>query len=57
LGSCVTRHIPDAGKSVTVTVTDECPSCKPGDVDLSPAAFKKLASLDQGRIAINWKFL
>ena len=43
------------GKKVTVKVVDTCPGCAPGSVDLSPAAFKKLASLDVGRIhGISW---
>ena len=43
------------GKSVTVKVADTCPGCAPGSVDLTPAAFKKLASLDVGRIhGIKW---
>ncbi|KAF9259314.1 hypothetical protein L218DRAFT_947717 [Marasmius fiardii PR-910] len=36
------------GKSVTVTIEDECPGCGSQGIDLSPAAFKKLASLDVG---------
>ncbi|CAG8597826.1 17118_t:CDS:1, partial [Dentiscutata heterogama] len=36
------------GKSVDVTIVDRCPSCKSGDIDLSPAAFSKLASQDLG---------
>ncbi|GAN09433.1 riboflavin-aldehyde forming enzyme [Mucor ambiguus] len=42
------------GKSVTVKVVDSCPGCGEGDVDLSPSAFKKLGSLDQGVIPITW---
>ncbi|KIJ55843.1 hypothetical protein M422DRAFT_24350 [Sphaerobolus stellatus SS14] len=38
------------GKTVTATVEDKCPGCGANDVDLSPAAFKKLASLGTGRI-------
>lgn len=37
------------GKSVVVTVADECPTCDNADsIDLSVAAFQQLASLDQG---------
>ncbi|ORY91061.1 RlpA-like double-psi beta-barrel-protein domain-containing protein-containing protein, partial [Syncephalastrum racemosum] len=39
---------------VTVKIVDTCPVCKSGDVDLSPAAFAKIADLDQGRIGITW---
>jgi expansin (peptidoglycan-binding protein) len=40
--------------SVTVKVVDTCPGCGKGDVDLSPAAFKKLGSLSKGVIPITW---
>ncbi|KAF9521085.1 hypothetical protein BS47DRAFT_1286414, partial [Hydnum rufescens UP504] len=43
------------GKSVTVTVVDRCGAgCKKYDLDLSPAAFRKLAPHDAGRIPITW---
>ena len=46
------------GKSVTVTVADTCPSCDVGSVDLTPAAFQQLASLDVGRLhGISWTLL
>ncbi|CAG8763407.1 17233_t:CDS:1 [Racocetra persica] len=41
-------------KSVTVTIVDRCPGCKSGDIDLSPAAFKCLASPDKGRIPVTY---
>ncbi|KAK0710461.1 RlpA-like double-psi beta-barrel-protein domain-containing protein-containing protein, partial [Apiosordaria backusii] len=37
-------------KSVEVTVVDRCPGCSAGSLDLSPAAFQKLADLGRGRI-------
>ncbi|KAI8336437.1 RlpA-like double-psi beta-barrel-protein domain-containing protein-containing protein [Choanephora cucurbitarum] len=40
--------------SVTVKVVDTCPGCGKGDVDLSPAAFKKLGALSKGVIPITW---
>lgn len=40
--------------SVTVKVVDTCPGCGEGDIDLSPAAFKKLGSLSKGVIPISW---
>lgn len=43
-------------KHVTVTVVDSCPGCKKGDLDLSPAAFKKLASESEGRVDIKWQW-
>lgn len=42
--------------SVLVRVADRCPGCKPGGLDLSPAAFRKLAPLGRGRIDISWRF-
>ncbi|CAG8487866.1 9672_t:CDS:2 [Paraglomus occultum] len=35
--------------TVTVTIVDLCKSCKNGDMDLSPAAFSKIADLSEGR--------
>ncbi|KAI8880010.1 hypothetical protein K501DRAFT_192293 [Backusella circina FSU 941] len=40
--------------SVTVKVVDSCPGCAKGDIDLSEAAFKKLAALNDGRIPVTW---
>jgi expansin (peptidoglycan-binding protein) len=46
------------GASVTVRVTNECPlPCAPGQLDLSPQAFAKLADPVQGRIPITWSLL
>ncbi|KAF9108523.1 hypothetical protein BGX29_010993 [Mortierella sp. GBA35] len=46
------------GKSVTARVVDTCPSqyCSHGALDLSQAAFKKLAPLDAGVIQLKWSF-
>ncbi|KAL1935730.1 hypothetical protein VTP01DRAFT_4870 [Rhizomucor pusillus] len=43
------------GKSATATITDECPECDYGDLDLTTAVFKELADLDEGVIDITWK--
>ncbi|KAI9498990.1 RlpA-like double-psi beta-barrel-protein domain-containing protein-containing protein, partial [Zychaea mexicana] len=40
--------------SVTVEITDTCPTCAQGDVDLSPAAFGAIAEFDDGRVEISW---
>ncbi|KAI9255105.1 RlpA-like double-psi beta-barrel-protein domain-containing protein-containing protein, partial [Phascolomyces articulosus] len=40
--------------SVTVEVTDTCPTCAKGDIDLSPAAFAEIADFDAGRVDITW---
>ncbi|KAA1477374.1 hypothetical protein DENSPDRAFT_885058 [Dentipellis sp. KUC8613] len=50
----ITAHF--KGKSVRAKVVDSCPGCKLNDLDFSPAAFKKLASEDLGRIDITWDF-
>ncbi|MFF6916369.1 RlpA-like double-psi beta-barrel domain-containing protein [Streptomyces sp. NPDC012466] len=42
---------------VDVIVADSCPGCGHGDLDLSPAAFQKIAPLSAGRIAVTWTFL
>ncbi|KAK7692331.1 hypothetical protein QCA50_003956 [Cerrena zonata] len=44
-------------KSVTVTIADSCPTCdSPNSIDLSEAAFKQIATLDEGKVEINWWF-
>ncbi|KAH8547835.1 RlpA-like double-psi beta-barrel-protein domain-containing protein-containing protein [Umbelopsis sp. PMI_123] len=42
--------------SVTVTIWDTCPGCASGDIDLSPAAFDKIADQAQGRVPITWNW-
>ncbi|KAF9933320.1 hypothetical protein BGZ67_004339 [Mortierella alpina] len=46
------------GKTVNAKVVDTCPKqyCSSGALDLSQAAFKKLAPLDDGVIDIKWQF-
>ena len=39
---------------VTVRITDRCPECAPGDVDLSAQAFAKIADPAAGRVRISW---
>jgi hypothetical protein len=49
----------DRSKSIDVTLTDACAECgEPGNVYLSPAAFKALSggSLDAGVLDITWSF-
>jgi len=45
------------GKSVEVTVTDRCEGCAMNDLDFSEAAFQKLATVDEGRVNIEWEWL
>jgi expansin (peptidoglycan-binding protein) len=51
-GACV-RVIGPQG-AVTVRIVDECPTCRSGDLDLSPVAFERLAPRGQGRVPIRW---
>ncbi|KAH9951468.1 hypothetical protein B0H21DRAFT_719117 [Amylocystis lapponica] len=46
------------GKSVTVAIADDCPTCENSNsIDLSVAAFKKLATLEEGEVNIKWSFV
>lgn len=46
------------GASVTVRITNLCPlPCAPGQIDLSPQAFAKLAKPSAGEVPITWKLL
>lgn len=52
-GECV--QIDGPSGSVTVRIVDQCPECKPGDIDLSAEAFAKMADPKLGRVSISWK--
>lgn len=43
--------------SVSVRIVDRCPECKPGDIDLAPQAFEKIAALSLGRVDITWSYV
>jgi expansin (peptidoglycan-binding protein) len=43
--------------TVTVRITDECPECKPGDVDFSAEAFALIADPVAGRVPISWQLV
>ncbi|KAF8181054.1 RlpA-like double-psi beta-barrel-protein domain-containing protein-containing protein [Pholiota molesta] len=45
------------GRTVEATVEDTCPGCSQYSIDLTPAAFKKLAPLDAGRIKVTWEYI
>ncbi|MEU2132885.1 RlpA-like double-psi beta-barrel domain-containing protein [Streptomyces sp. NPDC018352] len=45
------------GKSITAMVTDQSPGARRHNLDLTPGAFKALASLDQGLIDVTWRFV
>ncbi|KAH9450920.1 hypothetical protein Pst134EA_017531 [Puccinia striiformis f. sp. tritici] len=44
------------GKSVVAKITDKCPGCDYGSVDLSPAVFKELGELKTGTLPVTWNF-
>ncbi|RIA85292.1 expansin module family protein [Glomus cerebriforme] len=52
-GKCIKITGPKG--TVKVKLVDKCPECKRGDIDMSPAAFKKIANLDDGRVPITWE--
>jgi expansin len=54
-GKCV--HVKGPKGEVTVRITDLCPSCKMGDLDLSEQAFQKIAEPVAGRVPISWEFV
>jgi len=41
--------------SVTVRITDQCPECASGDIDLSTQAFATIADPAAGRVGITWQ--
>lgn len=43
--------------SVEAKVTDACPECDYGSLDLTQAVFKELDDLDTGVLDITWKFV
>ncbi|MET9633998.1 RlpA-like double-psi beta-barrel domain-containing protein [Lentzea sp. NPDC006480] len=45
------------GQTVTAKVTDRCGACASGDIDLSPAAFRKIADPGEGRVEVKWDFI
>lgn len=40
---------------VVVRVVDQCPGCRPGDLDLSREAFARIAPLSAGRTKVTWR--
>ncbi|KAF9010156.1 expansin family protein, partial [Cyathus striatus] len=45
------------GKKTYAQVVDRCPGCGTNDLDMSPAVFEKLSSLDAGVIQVSWHFM
>lgn len=46
-----------SGTTITVRITDQCPECAVGQLDLSAQAFAKLAPASAGQISITWQLL
>lgn len=44
------------GKVAYGKMRDSCPGCGYNDLDMSPAVFKQLGTLDQGVLSISWHF-
>lgn len=47
----------DQGKSVTVQIKDECPTCDKRHLDLTRGAFNVLASEDVGLMDVTWSWV
>ncbi|SDJ36676.1 expansin EXLX1 family cellulose-binding protein [Streptomyces indicus] len=45
------------GATVTVRITNECPTCRTGQLDLSAAAFARLAAPVKGQIPVTWQLV
>lgn len=45
------------GQVSTAVVVDKCMGCAVNDIDVSPSVFQRLASLDVGRIVVDWEFV
>jgi expansin (peptidoglycan-binding protein) len=43
--------------TVTVRITDRCPGCKKGGLDLSRQAFARIAALTAGRVPVQWQIV
>ena len=54
-GACAAIDGP-AGR-VVVRIVDRCPGCAPGDIDLAPEAFERIADLSAGRVPITWRYV
>lgn len=54
-GTCLAIKGPKG--SVKVRIVDQCPECKPGDVDMHPGAFDQIAEHSAGRVKIDWTYV
>jgi Lytic transglycolase len=48
-------HVRGPKGSAQVYIKDVCPNCGPDALDLSPAAFKAIADVSDGRVSIDWQ--
>jgi expansin (peptidoglycan-binding protein) len=46
-----------SGTTITVRITNECPECQVGQLDLSAEAFAVLSAPSAGRIPISWQLV
>lgn len=53
-GKWITIH--GNGKTTAARVVDLCPGCGSGSIDVAPAIFDDIASLDVGRTSVTWDF-
>ncbi|SPO05134.1 related to B2-aldehyde-forming enzyme [Cephalotrichum gorgonifer] len=44
-------------QTVEVTVVDRCPGCEATDLDVSPAVFRRLARVEDGRVPATWDWV
>lgn len=54
-GACA--HLVGPSGEVSFRIVDQCPECAPGDIDLSPEAFDRIAARELGRVAISWRYI
>ncbi len=54
-GECV--KVSGTSSTITIRITDLCPECPKGNIDLSPHAFSLLADTLLGNIPITWKMV
>lgn len=45
------------GKTAFGLTRDSCQSCSENDIDMSPALFQQIASLNTGEIKVSWSFM
>jgi len=54
-GACAEVDGPQG--TVTVRITDSCPECPSGHLDLSKEAFAKISPVDAGRVTTQWRLV